>query len=165
MACATAEAPTFSAGECVAGGCQHTGTTTTTTAATTACNPDPGCTVHWATDIFTGILDGPAGCTSSACHGSGKGGITLVSGQSTDAYNALLGYTLLSVPGPAKKYIVPCDPAASGFPCNMVLAADGGADPYPPCGFSMPFGAGAAALTLDQLTKIGTWITCGAPDN
>lgn len=166
-ACATAESPAFSHADCVAGGCQPSGgsSSSSTSSSSGVCNPDPGCTVSWGTDIFTKIIDGPPGCTSMSCHGSGKGGLTLASGQSKDAYDALTGYTLASSPGPAKKYIVPCDPKGSGFTCNMALSADAGANPFGTCGITMPFGAGVAGLTPEQLTQIGDWIQCGAPDN
>jgi hypothetical protein len=164
-ACSTQESPSESHGDCVAGGCQQGSGSSSASSTSGACTPDPGCAVKWGTDIFTGILDGPAGCTTMACHGTGKGGITLASGQSAAAYTALTGYTLLASPGPAKPYIVPCDPAGSGFPCNMAVAADAGANPSGTCGTLMPFGAGTTPLTLDQVTKIGDWIKCGAPEN
>lgn len=162
-ACATAENPNLSAGDCVAGGCQQAGASSSSSSGV-ACTPNPSCSVSFASDIFADILDGPPGCTTAACHGGGMGGITLTSGQPAAAYTTLMGYTLLSTPGPAKKYVVPCDPGASGFPCNMSLG-DGGPNPDGTCGFLMPFGASTTALTADQLTKIGEWITCGAPDN
>jgi hypothetical protein len=164
-ACATAESPAFSNGECVAGGCQSSGAATSSSSTSGACMVNAACAVSWGTDIFSGIIDGPPGCTSAACHGSGKGGITLTPGQPSAAYTALTGYTLVATPGPAKKYIVPCDPGGSGFPCNLSLGADGGANPAGTCGFLMPFGAGVTPPTMDQLQKISDWITCGAPDN
>ena len=165
-ACATAESPPESHGDCVAAGC-ITGTTSSSGGITTsvACTPSATCAVSWSNDIFGGIIDGTAGCTSKVCHGGGAGGITLTSGAAADAYQTLTGFTLAASPGPAKKYVVPCSPENSGFACNMAVAADAGANPNGTCGVLMPFGAGTSPLTQDQVTKIGDWITCGAPNN
>ncbi len=159
----------FSDGACVAGGCaQSTTAASSSTAASSAggtCAVDAGCAVSWSTDIFTAILDGPAGCTSMLCHGSGKGGITMPSGMPQSAYTALTGYTLLATPGPAKAYIVPCNPDESGFPCNVEVDPEAGANPFGTCGAGMPFGGVGTLLTVDQVNQIGAWIQCGAPDN
>jgi hypothetical protein len=118
--------------------------------------------VHWATDIFAGILDTPSGCTSmGACHGSGLGGITLTPGDHHGAYLALTTYTLLKTPGPVKPYIVPCNSAASGFPCNMAI--DMGTNTFGTCGTLMPLTG--TKLTSAQITQIAEWISCGAPEN
>jgi hypothetical protein len=159
--CATTEPPAFSDGTCVAGGCVQSGSSSGGT--TVACTVNTACAVSWSTDIFAAILDGPAGCTGTGlCHGVGEGNITLVSGQAGPAYSALINYTIINGP----KYIVPCAPQASGFTCNMALAADAGTDPYTPaCGVAMPFGTTGMDLTLAQLTTIADWIQCGAPNN
>src|SRR5262245_43712268 len=71
-ACATAETPAESHGDCVAAGCL-TGTSSSSGGTTSmACTPNPACAVSWANDIFGGIVDGTAGCTTMACHGGGK---------------------------------------------------------------------------------------------
>jgi hypothetical protein len=167
-ACSTVESMNFSNGECVAGGCASTGagqTTTTTTGTPTMCTVDPGCKVSWGTDIFTNIIDGPAGCTATGlCHGDGHGGITLTSGKGHDAYVALTGYTLASNPGPVKKYIVPCDAQDSGFTCNMsVDDSEGGTNTFGMCGSTMPLGK--VKISAQDLQNIADWITCGAPEN
>jgi hypothetical protein len=167
-ACSTVESMNFSNGDCVAGGCASTGagqTTTSTTTQTTMCTVDPGCKVSWGTDIFTNIIDGPPGCTATGlCHGDGKGGITLESGKGHDAYLALKGYTLAANPGPVKPYIVPCDPQASGFTCNMsVDDSEGGTNTFGTCGSTMPLGK--VKITPQDLQTIADWITCGAPEN
>lgn len=169
-ACSTVNPVAFSDGACVAGGCATLSSSSSSSSTGTPCTVSTSCTVSWATDIFTPILDGTAGCTSSECHGGGKGGITLTSGDPTGAYAALVAYSLLPTPGPVKPYIVPCDPAASGFPCNMALAVGGGgtggANPYGTCGAGMPLVLdGETPLTDAQITTIADWITCGAPDN
>jgi hypothetical protein len=165
--CASAETINFSNGECVAGGCAQTGGTTSTTSSSTGgpCMVNPACSVSFATDVFAGILDGPAGCTATGlCHGDGKGNILLETGKPHDAWQQLTGYTLLATPGPVKPYIVPCDPAASGFTCNMAIdPSDGGTNPYGTCGSPMPNGKNK--LTPEQLNTIVEWIQCGAPDN
>ena len=168
--CSTQEPPAFSDGACVAGGCAGTGATTSSSSGGVACVVNPSCTVSWATDVFAGIVDGPAGCTSMTCHGGGMGGITLASGDAHDSYVALTAYSLTATPGPVKRYIVPCDPTDSGFPCNMAVGAggdaDAGANAYGTCGAPMPIIlAGETPLTADQVTKIADWITCGAPEN
>jgi hypothetical protein len=166
FACSTAETPLFSDGACVAGGCASTSAASSTSSSGVACTVDTTCAVSWATDIFTPILDGPAGCTAMTCHGGGAGGITLTTGEPTGAYMVLTGYTLLPAPGPAKPYIVPCSPSASGFPCNMLLGAGGGTNSYGTCGTNMPLVLGGEmALTEAQVSTIADWITCGAPDN
>ncbi len=170
VACSTAETPLFSDGACVAGGCSSTSAASSTSSSGVACTPDPSCAVSWATDIFTPILDGPAGCTAMTCHGGGAGGITLTSGEASGAYTVLSAYTLLPAPGPAKPYIVPCSPTASGFPCNMLVGAGGGAgggtNSYGTCGTTMPLVLGGqTALTEAQISTIADWITCGAPNN
>jgi hypothetical protein len=161
--CATTEPPAFSDGDCVAGGCAQTSGSSSGTTTSVACTVNTACAVSWQTDIFTAILDGPAGCTGTGlCHGVGGGGITLVSGQAGPAYTALIDYTIANGP----KYIIPCDPQHSGFTCNMALAAGQGTDPYlPACGIAMPFGTTGMDLTLAQLTTIADWIQCGAPNN
>jgi hypothetical protein len=165
-ACATTEPPAFSDGDCVAGGCAQSGGASTSGSSSSGGVCTTPCTVHWGTDIFTGILDGPAGCTAmGTCHGTagGAGGLALTPGDPGGAYTQLMGVTL-SMGGP--KYIIACDPQASGFTCNMALAADAGADPYTPsCGIVMPFGGTGDLLTLAQLNLIADWIQCGAPNN
>ncbi len=162
--CASAETINFSNGECVAGGCAQTGGTTTTTTSTGGpCNVNPACTVSFAKDVFAGILDGPAACTATGlCHGDGKGNLLFETGKPSEAYAQLIGYTLLPTPGPVKKYIVPCDPAASGFTCNMALDP-GVQNPFGACGSPMP--NGKTRLTQEQLNTIVEWIQGGAPDN
>jgi hypothetical protein len=157
----------FSDGECVAGGCVQ-GTTSSSGASSSSsgapCVPDAGCAVSWATDIFTGIMDTPSGCTSAGtCHGAmpNTTGLTLAPGDHHGAYVALTTYTLASTPGPALPYIVPCDPMASGFPCNMAVAT-GSTNTFGTCGTPMPLGG---TLTTAQVTQIADWITCGAPEN
>jgi hypothetical protein len=164
-ACATAETPAESHGDCVAAGCLMGTSSSSGVTTSVACTPSTSCAVSWTNDIFAAIVDGTAGCTSMVCHGGGAGGISLTSGAAADAYQTLIGFTLAASPGPAKKYIVPCSPADSGFACNMAVAADAGANPNGKCGVLMPFGAGTSPLTLDQVAKIGAWITCGAPNN
>lgn len=130
--------------------------------------PDGGPCPTWIADVWP-LLDAPTGanCTGtgtglSSCHGDGKGGVLLQAGKPTEALVELMG-TTLAPPAPAKKYIVPGDPAASGFVCNLSVTADGGAavNPYGECGSLMPLTA-PMNLTVDQLNTIADWIACGA---
>lgn len=172
-ACATAETVSFSDGDCVAGGCQQATTSSSSSGSSTStssssssgmCNVDPNCAVKWATDIYAGILDTPAAsCTTTGlCHGDGKGGLTLEAAKPHEAYLALTAYTLLAQPGPAKKYIVPCDAMGSGMLCNMKTDT-GTTNPFGDCGSEMPLVG--TNLTMDQLNTIADWIACGAPEN
>jgi hypothetical protein len=162
-ACASVESVNFSNGDCVAGGCPQTGASSSTSSTGGPCNVDAGCAVSWQTDIFTGIIDGPAGCTSMLCHQSGMGGITLTSGDAHGAYTTLKGYTLAATPGPVKPYIVGCDPQGSAFTCNMAVDQASGTNPFGACGSAMP--KFKNYLTVDQVNTIAQWIQCGAPEN
>lgn len=128
------------------------------------CTVDPSCAVKWA-DIFTNIIDNAnTGCTSTSglCHGTGKGGITLEPGKPHEAYLAVTAYTTIDMPGPVKKYIIPCDPAGSAMLCNMKPEA-GMTNPFGMCGSTMPLVG--TSLTMAQLQQIADWIECGAPEN
>ncbi len=118
--------------------------------------------MSWKNDIFAGILAGPAGCTSTSCHGGGAGGLQLSASDSHAAYTTLLAYDLPATP--SKPYVAPCNPAGSGFPCNMAPSGDAGANPYGACGIVMPVGA-FAGLSTNQIDQIAEWIACGAPEN
>lgn len=181
--CSTVETVHYGDGDCVGAACQQAGASSSSggTASTGSggggaggsssssssggpCVVDDQCAVKWGADIFAGIIDtAAAGCTqASLCHGSGKGGITLEAGKPHDAYLAMTAYTLLDQPGPAKKYIVPCDKAASGILCNA-KPETGTTNPYGACGSLMPLVG--TNLTMAELNTIADWIACGAPEN
>lgn len=182
--CATADTVTYGDGDCIGIACQQagatssssssssagggtssTGSTSGSTTTSTVCTVDMSCAVKWGADIYTAMFDQPAttGCTAMGqCHGAGKGGILLEPGKPHEAYVFLKDYVLLDQPGPAKKYIVPCDKAASGILCNAKPAA-GMTNEFGACGSLMPLLG--TSLTTDQITKIADWIACGAPEN
>src|SRR3954454_22538654 len=87
--CSSIESQAFSDGDCVAGGCAHTGASSSTSSGATtssaassssssgACIVNQACAVSWSTDIYTGIFETNVGCTNATlCHGSpaSKGG-------------------------------------------------------------------------------------------
>lgn len=163
--CASEEIPRFGEPGRVAGGVGAAGGTggaggsggTTTK----ACTVDPACAVSFKKDIFP-VLDTKSACASSPlCHGDGKGNMTLIAGDSANYYTTLTTFVVNHEPdsGP---YIVPCDPAASKFPCNLQLSD--GMNPHAACASLMPKVA-SKGPTLADLKKIEDWITCGAPDN
>src|SRR5262245_5210620 len=103
--CSTAEDIKFGDGTCVAGGCLAGGST-----GPTNCDVNEACPVSFATDVYNGILLGPAGCTGASCHapGVGAGDLAISVTGASEARAALLAYELAdaAVGGP---YIVPCD--------------------------------------------------------
>jgi hypothetical protein len=169
LGCATEESVNFGDASCVAGGCLGgPGSSTTTSSSGGPCTVNDACTVSFRDDIFTPILDatGTANCaTASAnCHATGVGNLTIPEGDAAAAYAALTAYLLDDAPGPAGPYIVPCDPSASRWLCNM--KGEAGANPFGTCGSTMPLiGGTVVPLTTTQLETIAEWITCGAPDN
>lgn len=130
------------------------------------CSVDPMCKVSFKKDIFTAIIDGPAGCTGAAlCHGGDtpQGDMILKPGDSHGAYSEFINYELKKSPGPAGVYIAPCDATNSRMLCNTAISdAD---NPYGVCGTAMPFGSAATKLTKKQLDTLAEWIACGAPEN
>lgn len=131
-----------------------------------ACTINPTCKVGFKKDIFTAIIDGPAGCTGALlCHGGDTpmGNMILKPGDSHGAYVEFINYTLKDMPGPGGAYLSPCDPAHSQMLCNTAISdAD---NPYGVCGTVMPFGSKATKLTKKQLDTLAEWIACGAPEN
>lgn len=131
-----------------------------------ACTINATCKVSFKKDIFTAIVDGPAGCTGTLlCHGGDTpmGDMILKPGDSQAAYVAFINYTLKDKPGPGGAYLSPCDAAHSQILCNTSISdAD---NPYGVCGTVMPFGTKATKLTKKQLDTLVEWIACGAPEN
>src|SRR5262249_40135141 len=150
-ACSTTDTITYGDGDCVGAACQQAGASSSSSGGTTSatggaggsgggrsarssgvCTVDAGCAGKWA-DVYTEIIDPMTGCTSSLCHGSGQGGITLTPAMPHEAYLAFKDLMLSDNPGPVKKYIVPCDKAGSGMLCNTKLAT-GETNPFGTCG-------------------------------
>lgn len=158
--CASEEIPRYGDPQRVGGG-QGGSTTGTTTSGGGggACVVDMACAVSFKDEIFP-VLDGKAKCASASfCHGASKGNLTLTAGDVASYYDALTTFKLQD----GSPNIVPCDPAGSKMLCN--LKVESGTNPHGMCGSSlMPLNP-ADAPTLDQLTIIEEWITCGAPNN
>jgi hypothetical protein len=166
--CSTEESIRF--GSPNGGGSATSGPTTGSSATTGSgapCTVNPMCKVSFKTDVFAGILDGPAGCTGTAsCHGSdaAPGNMILKPGDAEAAYLELTNFQLKPKPGPAGAYVAPCDKMGSRLLCNMTLAT--GDNSFGACGTAMPLALGTAMkLTQMQLDTLAEWIACGAPDN
>jgi len=159
--CASEEIPRYGDPQRVGGGIGGGAAGSTASGGGTggACEVDTGCAVKFSTDVFP-ILDGKAKCaTVSGCHGDSKGGLSLTAGDIPGYYSALTAFKLKD----GSPNIVPCDPAGSKMLCNLKL--ESGTNPHGMCGsLLMPLNP-ADAPTLDQLTIIEEWITCGAPNN
>jgi hypothetical protein len=123
----------------------------------TCAAPDAGaCAISFATDIVP-LFDakGVGACASSNCHGPGTTSITkLTSGDAKQMWQAL---TSRVQSGTTRRYIDPCssDPDAGYFVCNNAGDIT--------CGIRMP--PAPATLPDSDLTKIKTWLKCGAPNN
>lgn len=133
------------------------------------CDADAGCTVSFANDIFTPILEAKGKCSDSNCHapGTGKDGPTITAGDAAASYASLVAYVTISDGLP---YVVPCNPPASQMLCNMKLGAMTGLNAYGDCSNRMPKVSAADMvadefLTQADVNKIAEWIKCGAPNN
>ena len=91
------------------------------------------------------------GCSTSGCHGTGAGGLTLSSSASAN-YAALVGVT---ANGQSIDYVVPNDATNS----YLVIKIEG----RQTVGQQMPLGS-SALDNIDQ-TNIRNWIDTGAPNN
>lgn len=113
------------------------------------------CTVSWSKDIYPNMQAGGAwNCAGAACHGNGVQQ-PLFSGTEHTDYATLANYKGTAANG--DPYLDPCstDPTKSDFVCNVQTTGGCGAAP-------MPLGA---ALAASDVTKITTWVSCGAPEN
>ena len=132
------------------------------------CTVAATCKVSFKKDIFTAIIDGPAGCTGATqCHGGDTpmGNMILKPGDAHGAYDEFVNYQLKKTATmPAGAYITPCDAKSSRLLCNTALSA-GDTNPYGICGTLMPLGGAATKLTKKQLDTLAEWIACGAPEN
>lgn len=114
------------------------------------------CAVSFKNDVLK--IFGTAAAPSQACGVTDcHGGTTppaqppIEPGTPAETYAAFQAFTAAGKP-----YINPCsiDPAASTILCNVQATA---------CGSKMPKGGGQIAAA--DLTKIETWVKCGAPNN
>lgn len=110
------------------------------------------CAVSFSKDVLTTFA--AANCQAAGCHGgaSPQNQPPIDPADATKTWNGFAAFTLTN----GKAYINPCslDPAVSTIACNVSSAA--------PCGSVMPPGIG---LPADVVTKIETWVKCGAPNN
>lgn len=110
------------------------------------------CTVSFKTDILGAFQ--AANCqTAGSCHG-GASPPNQPRIEPTDPgiWHEFASFKLSN----GRLYINPCstDPAQSTIACNVSQTA--------PCGSIMPPGIG---LSADVVTKVETWLKCGAPNN
>jgi hypothetical protein len=112
------------------------------------------CAVSFKTDVLGAFGKSTPQCSLPSCHGGASPQYPprIDPGDPASMYPELAAFKLSN----GKPYLNPCstDPAASSLECN--LAAAGG------CGTHMPQGGQLAA---EDLTKIDTWVKCGAPNN
>lgn len=114
------------------------------------------CAVSFKNDVLRifGTAAAPSqACNVTDCHGGKTPPAQPAIEPATpeETYNAFQAFTAAGKP-----YINPCstDPTASSIHCNVAATA---------CGSKMPKGGGQIAA--DDLTKIETWVKCGAPNN
>ena len=112
------------------------------------------CAVSLAKDVLA--IFGNAGCSSPTCHG-GLTPLNLPRIEPSDGpgmWQEFQAFTLSN----GKPYINPCstDPTQSTMSCNLA------AGPPTLCGTHMPQGSQIAPA---DITKIETWLKCGAPNN
>jgi hypothetical protein len=112
------------------------------------------CAVSFKTDLHPLMLNGAWKCGTANCHQVGATEPPIASDPGA-AYTALVARRT-----GGKPYFNPnsTDPAQSTFLCNLKGEAG--------CGTKMPIvGTGATAPTPEELTKVETWVKCGAPNN
>ncbi len=113
------------------------------------------CAVSFSKDILSSFAT--ANCNSAECHG----GITPRNEPRVEPLDAptmwqeFQGFTLSD----GKPYINPCvaDDKQSGMGCNLYEVGVPGQ-----CGVHMPSGS---QIPPDVITKVETWLKCGAPNN
>jgi hypothetical protein len=113
------------------------------------------CTVSFATDVLGAF--GTAGCSDPNCHG----GVTPRNEpriEPSDGPAMWLEFQAFTISN-GKAYIDPCstDDKVSMMGCNLYAAGTAGA-----CGVHMPT---TGQIPADAITKIETWLKCGAPNN
>jgi hypothetical protein len=112
------------------------------------------CTVSFASDVLK--IFGTAGCSDVNCHGGAtpRNEPRIEPSDGPAMWQEFQAFTLST----GKPYINPCsvDPAQSTMSCNLA------AGPPTLCGTHMPQGG---QITGGDITKIETWLKCGAPNN
>lgn len=117
--------------------------------------PDAGmCTVSFASDVLK--IYGTAGCSDVNCHGGAtpRNEPRIEPSDGPAMWQEFQAFTLSN----GKPYLDPCstDPTQSTMTCNLA------AGPPTLCGTHMPQGGQIAPA---DITKIETWLKCGAPNN
>jgi hypothetical protein len=126
-----------------------------------SCTPDLSCSVSFRDDIFPVLVE-TARCSSAGCHATAIAQFEFPE-NAGDAREALLAYVFQG----SEAYVLPCQPEASKFLCNLNLGE--AAQPGSSCGSPMPKliddAVSDTALSQADYDAIEQWITCGAPDN
>jgi hypothetical protein len=112
------------------------------------------CAVSFAKDVLN--IYGTAGCSAVTCHGGATplNAPRIEPSDGPGMWQEFQAFTLSN----GKPYINPCsaDPTQSTISCNLA------AGPPTLCGTHMPQGG---QITPADITKIETWLKCGAPNN
>jgi hypothetical protein len=113
------------------------------------------CTVSFAKDVLAEF--GKAGCADANCHG-GATPRNEPRIEPSDGPAMWLEFQAFTI-SDGKSYIDPCtiDDKKMAMGCNLYAAGQAGA-----CGVHMP---STGQLAPDVVTKIETWLKCGAPNN
>lgn len=119
--------------------------------------PDKGCVVQWARDIYEPLVRVKWGCTAGNCHD----GYSPPQISDNNAKLARRELTFVTTRGkPSTPYVNTCskDPQASSILCNLNVQGT-----LATCGRPMPLER--APLTPADLDTLKQWLACGAPDN
>jgi hypothetical protein len=95
-----------------------------------SCTPDLSCSVSFRDDIFPVLVE-TARCSSAGCHATAIAQFEFPE-NAGDAREALLAYVFQG----SEAYVLPCQPEASKFLCNLNLGE--AAQPGSSCGSPMP---------------------------
>lgn len=113
------------------------------------------CAVTFSTDVLGAF--GTAGCSDPNCHGgtTPRNEPRIEPSEGPAMWQEFQAFTLSN----GKPYINPCstDDKESMMGCNLYAAGTAGA-----CGVHMPT---TGQLAPDVITKVETWLKCGAPNN
>ena len=113
------------------------------------------CAVSFQKDVLGAF--GSAGCSDPNCHGGAtpRNEPRIEPSDGPAMWQEFQAFTIST----GKAYINPCsiDPAGSAMGCNLLATGAAGA-----CGVHMP---STGQLPADAITKVNTWLKCGAPNN
>lgn len=119
--------------------------------------PDKGCVVQWARDIYEPLVRVKWGCTAGNCHDNYS--LPQISGNDAKLARRELTYVTTRTKA-STPYVNTCskDPQASSILCNLNVQGT-----LATCGRPMPLER--APLTPSDLDTLKQWLACGAPDN